>query len=195
MPDDTLTLGTPPDGARLGKLLTADYTAAINTTATMSVTERPVAGLSLVADRDAMLYVMVKGANAGCSKAITLTLAISPDGGQAGRIGNMPMIFTQGVDQCVNRLKQGRGGMGGTGADKDPAAFLAPFRNACIAQDFNVAGHARLALRQHLGQFPDRQFHRPQQLYDAQPCRVSKGPEDIEHFRHKYENASGLNTK
>jgi len=78
---DILTLGTPPDGARIGRLLTADYTALINATATMTVTERPVAGLPLTADAMAMLCIMVKGGNAGCALAITLTLEVSPDGG------------------------------------------------------------------------------------------------------------------
>jgi hypothetical protein len=49
-----------------------------------------------------------------------------------------------------------------------------------------MAGNARLALSQHLRQFANRQFHRPQKRDDSQPGGIGKRPESVEGFGHMF---------
>ena len=67
--------------------------------------------------------------------------------------------------------------------DEHPAAFLAALGEPGVAEDLDMARHARLALPEHLRELADRQLHRAQQREDAQPRRVGKRTEDVERDR------------
>ena len=109
--------------------------------------------------------------------------AIGAHRGQARGVRHRPMIgliLRPGVDRARDRLRRRRLAQ----RHEHPAALLAPFGKARIAQDLHVPADPRLALPQHLRQLAHRQLHRPQQREDAQPRRVGKGTEDVECMGH-----------
>ena len=63
-------------------------------------------------------------------------------------------------------------------AQEYPRTFLAPLGQAGVAEDADVARDARLALPQHLGEFPHGQLHGAEQAHDAQPRRVRQGAQE-----------------
>ncbi|WIX29269.1 hypothetical protein QQW99_19470 [Bacillus amyloliquefaciens] len=72
----------------------------------------------------------------------------------------------------VDRRRHRRRRRGAAERDEYPAALLAPFGEAGVAQDLDVAADARLALPEDLRKLADRQLHRAQQREDAQPRRI-----------------------
>jgi putative hemolysin len=64
-------------------------------------------------------------------------------------------------------------------AQEHPAALAAAFGKASVAQDADMARHARLALAEHLRKLAHRKLHRAQQPRDAQPGRIAQRLEDV----------------
>ena len=90
-------------------------------------------------------------------------------GGEGG------VVQLGGGQQPRGRFTQRRrAGFADCTAHEHPAAFLAPFGQPGVAQDADMARHARLTLPQHLREFAHRQLHMGQQAHDAQPRRVGQ---------------------
>ena len=78
------------------------------------------------------------------------------------------------VERLIDEIDQGGGARSGGQSEEHPAAFLVPVDQPRIGKNFDVARDPGLALAEHLRQFADRQFHRPQERDNAQPRRVGK---------------------
>lgn len=94
-------------------------------------------------------------------------------------------VANRGEFLAVALAQRGKGGLFGFGdgeqvlhrfqhrsarfclTQEHPAAFTAAFGQPRIAQDADMARHPRLALPEHLRQFPDSQLHRAEQAGDA----------------------------
>ncbi len=97
---------------------------------------------------------------------------IGADRIQPRRIGGEQLLGL-GIETLAE-LEQAFGSLRLGQLEIDPAAFLAPADQARVGKDADVARYARLALAQQLGQFADRQLHRPQQREDPQPRRIGQ---------------------
>jgi hypothetical protein len=109
--------------------------------------------------------------------------AVGPDGGEAGYVGDGPMIARfalPGIDGGEQRVHP----IAVAEAKEHPAPLLAPLGESGIGEDLHVARDAGLALAQHLREFAHRKLHRAQQREDAQPGRIGKRAEDGEFLSH-----------
>ena len=99
---------------------------------------------------------------------------------QAGQVRRLPQGFRCRRPQPVEQGEERRDPILPREAQEHPIALLAPFDQARFAKDADMARHARLALPHDLCDLAHGQFHRPQQVDDAQPCRIAKRPENVE---------------
>ena len=94
--------------------------------------------------------------------------------GAAGRKLGI-VLFGHGKQPC-RRSTQRRGAVFADGAAQEhPGPFLAPFGEAGIAQDLDMARDTWLALPQNQRQFAHGKLHRREQAHDAQARWISQG--------------------
>ena len=93
--------------------------------------------------------------------------------------GESGVVAFRGGKKTRRRSPQGRRAIFPDRASQEhPAAFLAPFGKARIAQNPYMPRHARLALTQHLRKLSHRQFHGAEEAHDTQPCRVRQSAQE-----------------
>ena len=93
--------------------------------------------------------------------------------GAAGSEGGI-VALGDGEEVRGSRTKRRCARFRNSRAQEDPAAFLAPFGEARIAENPDMTRDARLALAQNLGKLAHRQLHGGEQAHDAQSRRVGK---------------------
>jgi hypothetical protein len=110
--------------------------------------------------------------------------AVGADRGEPGGIGRNARGLAVELAPPVEQLEQGFEAGAPAEADEHPAAFLAPLGEAGVDQDLDVAGHARLALAEHLRDLTDGQLHRAQQHQDPEPRRIGQRGKDLGRCSH-----------
>ena len=121
----------------------------------------------------------------GVSGEILLSLALSrgADRRQPATVGyaqraEIGIGLLRRCQQAADRTFDARPVSRPSQPQENPAPLAPPFAQARIAQDRDVAGHARLALAQNLRDLAHGEFHRRDKGHDAQPRGIGQCAQD-----------------